>query len=784
MISERTLKNLELDKLLEIVAGYSSSSTAKDKVTSLKPLTYVEELVVLLDKTEEAIKYSADYSINPSFAFDDVGDLLLSAKKGSTLSPLELLKIATLLRTSQGVKSSLFAVEDDKLHLLKNDASNIVEDATLLKYIEEWILNDTDIADFASEKLLYTRRKIRQTNESIKSKMQEYVVSNKYQKYLQDAIVTIRNARYVIPVKIEFKGAIPGLIHDQSASGATIFVEPFPIVELNNELITLHATERAEVERILSNLSRMVGDISDGLQQNMQIISDIDVIFAKAHYAQSTSSTKPNVNKSGIIDIVKGRHPLIDKNVVVPVSVAVGKDYSILLVTGSNTGGKTVTLKLVGLLTLMASCGLYIPADEGSKIAIFNSIFTDIGDEQSIQQSLSTFSAHITNVSNILKVLDGDSLVLFDELGAGTDPTEGAALAVSITQKVLNLGARAIVTTHYSELKAFSFKTKGIQNAHMEFDPTDFAPTYKLNIGMPGTSNALMIAKRLGLNSDIVERAKSFISADKIRFEDVLLEAQTIKLTAEKALQELKEKSKLLELELEEARKIRQRLDEDRQKLVENAEKKAKKIIEDYIEEAEEILSEIKEAKRSRDDRSYFEATKLNKRLSELSLKGSDETITREYEDTPIIVGDKVVVNGIDGEAVVVSIKPNGKCLLKLGSMELNSTLKELKKVKSKPVKSTQKKISVSKPLSVESVAVELNVIGQNREECLNNLEYFIDKAVMNSLTVVHVIHGVGAGILKKAVWEYLKNCPNVLSYRLGRYGEGESGVTVVELKN
>lgn len=783
MINDRTLKNLELDKLLDIVSEYTSSNTAKEKVISLKPLTNYDELNFLIDKTGEAIKYSSEYSVKPSFSFVDVDSLLISAKKGGVLSLSELLKIAMLLRTSQSVKSSLLSVDDDKLNLLKNDASRIVEDGILLKNIDEWILNDTDIADFASEKLFYTRRKIRQTNENIKAKMQEYVVSNKYQKYLQDAIVTIRGNRYVIPVKIEFKGAIPGLIHDQSASGATIFVEPFPIVELNNELVTLYATEKAEIERILAQLSQNVGNIAMELRENMDIISDIDVIFAKAHYAQHTFSTRPNMNKLGVIDLKGGRHPLIDKHAVVPVSVSLGDNYSILLVTGSNTGGKTVTLKLVGLITLMAMCGLYIPCEEGSKIGVFSSIFTDIGDEQSIQQSLSTFSAHVTNVSRILAEIDSDSLALFDELGAGTDPIEGSALAISITQEVLNSGAKAIITTHYSELKAFSFKTDGIQNAHMEFDPTNFAPTYKLNIGMPGASNALMIAKRLGLNKAVIERAKSYVSTEKISFEEVLLEAQAIKLRAEKALSEVDEKNKLVDAKWEEVEEIRKKLQFERKKLTENAEKKAKKIIEDYVEEAEEILAKIKEAKHNNDERSFFEASRLNKKLGELRYKSSKEEVNREYDDTPIRVGDSVVINGIDGVATVIFIKPNGKCLLKLGAMDINSTLKDLRKVKSTKDAKSQRKVNVAKPLNTEKVSVELNVIGQNREECLINLEYFIDKAVVNGLTVVHVIHGVGAGILKKAVWEYLKNSKNVKSYRLGRYGEGDSGVTVVELK-
>ena len=783
MIAQRTLKNLEFDKILTLICEYSASDMAKSKVLALKPQVDFNALVLSLEKTEESIKYIDNYSVKPYFGFDDVGSLLISAKKGATLSPRELLSVATLLKTSQNVANSINLVEDEQLFRIKEQLSLLVNDINLLKKIDEWILNDTDIADSASEKLFYTRRKIRQTNESIKSKMQEYVVSNKYQKYLQDAIVTVRNSRYVIPVKVEFKGVIAGLIHDQSQSGATIFVEPFPIVELNNELTTLRATEKAEIERILSSLSRQIGDIADGLIENMDILSDIDVIFAKAQYSIVTNSTKPIVNEGGIIDIKQGRHPLIDKDKVVPVSVALGDKYSILLVTGSNTGGKTVTLKLVGLLTLMAMSGLYIPAKDESKIAVFNSIFTDIGDEQSIQQSLSTFSAHITNVSQILGQIDDKSLVLLDELGAGTDPTEGAAIAVSVTQELLDRRSKAIVTTHYSEMKAFSFKTDGIQNAHMEFDPVDFAPTYKLSIGMPGASNALVIAKRLGLDASVVARAQSYISQDKIRFEDVLIEAQSIKLQAEKDLAQISTDKKAIEEQLRLAENERNRLELERKKLNENAEKKAKKIIEDYVEEAEEILAQIKQAKDKRDDRSYFEATKLNKRLENLRYKGVEDVKQRQFDDTPISVGDKVLVDGLDGEAEVIEIKSNGKCRLKIGAMELNSTLKSLKKIKSTPkTEQKAKKVTVSKPLNTESVPTVLNVIGKNREECLVELEYFMDKAVMSGLTFVQIVHGVGTGILRKAVWEYLKGLSYVSSFRLGRYGEGESGVTIVEL--
>lgn len=783
MISQRTLLNLEYDKLLDILKGYVSSSNAKIKVQSLRPSTKIDDINASLCRIKEAWKVIFDLLQKPYLGIDNLEDVLSAAQKNAVLSLSELLCVGRLLSTSHKLKNSINSISDEDVVLLKEDCYPLYENLTLEKNISEWILNETEIADKASDKLYSLRRKIRQTNENIKTKIQHYVVSNQYQKFLQDAIVTVRNGRYVIPLKTEFKGSIAGLIHDQSSSGATLFVEPFPIVELNNELITLYAEEKAEVERIIAYLSSIVSENAEELQKNVDIISDIDVVFAKAQYAYDTDSVFPAINDKGYTCIKEGRHPLIDAKKVVPVSLSFGENYNILLVTGANTGGKTVTLKMTGLITLMAMSGMYIPAEEGSAISVFKSIFSDIGDEQSIQQSLSTFSAHITNISEILRNISSDSLVLLDELGAGTDPTEGAALAISITEKLLEVGAKAIITTHYSELKAFSFSTQGIENASMEFDPVSFAPTYKLNIGMPGASNALNIAKRLGLDEDIVTRARSYISEDKVSFEDVLLDAESVKIKATNELVRVEQMKAEIETELTEVKRIRNDLEREKEKINENAQKKAKKIIEDYIEEAEEIIEKLKEQKNINSDSAFFEATKLNKRLGDLRYKNSDDSSAlREYADTPISVGDVVYVNTLGGEAKVVKIKQNGECVLKVGAMELTASMQALKKVKKDNFEKQKNKVHVSKPLNTDAVSVELNVIGQTREECLYNVEYFIDKAILNGMNEVRIVHGVGMGILKKAVHEYLRQHKGVKSFRLGRYGEGDNGVTIVDL--
>lgn len=784
MISSKTLKNLEYDKLLDCLTQYLSSDIAKQKAQSLLPCCSFEDAELSLRKTAEADRIAYEFTTRPYFSFDDVYDSLESSKKYSILSQGELLKIGKLLKTSRKVRNQIETVPSSELYLLKEDASFLFENSTLETHILEWILNETEIADFASDKLFSLRKQIRRTNDNVKKKMQEYVQSNKYQKYLQDSIITVRENRYVIPVKAEYKTSIPGLIHDQSASGATVFLEPFPIVELNNELKTLLIEEKIEIERILAELSESVGSIADKLVQNCDILAELDLIFAKAVYAHETKSTLPVLNKNHVIDIKNGRHPLISADKVVPVSVKVGNGYSILLVSGPNTGGKTVTLKLTGLLTLMAMSGMFIPADSESEIGVFDSIFTDIGDEQSIQQSLSTFSAHIKNIANIVDNLNKNCLVLLDELGAGTDPVEGASIAVSVTEEILRSGAKAVITSHFSEMKAFSFSTDGIENASMEFNPSTYAPTYKLNIGIPGASNALKIAQRLGLSQKVIDRALGYISEDRISFENVLLDAESVRIRAEEALAEIDSQKALIIEEKNQVLRLKNELEQQKKKLVENAEKKAKKIIDSYVDEAEEIIEQLKQAKNQGTDKAFFSATKLNKALHDLKYKSQNEKVEREFLDGEISVGDKVFIEKQNIEAEVASIKPNGKCVLRVGGMEINSTLDDLRKIKKNQKNNdASKKVSVFKPLNVDAVKTEINVIGQNREECLYNVGYFIDKCVLAGVENAKIIHGTGSGVLKKAVFEFLKNHQHIKSFRSGRFGEGDNGVTIIELK-
>ncbi len=784
MINRKTLINLEFDKLLFKISNYLSSETAKAKLEALKPAENFDFALLSLNKTAEADRILYEFLVNPYFAFDDISETITSALKYSVLSQGELIKVGRLLKTSRKARQSIDSIASDELYLLREDASCLYENSVLEEHISEWLINETEMADFASDKLFSLRRQIRKTNESIKKRMQEYVQSNKYQKYLQDSIITVRGDRYVIPVKAEYKTSIPGLIHDQSASGATVFLEPFPIVELNNELKTLLVEEKSEIERILADLSESVSGCAEKLANNCEILSDLDIIFAKAIYAHENNCTFPELNQKGIIEIKSGRHPLIDKDKVVPVSLKVGEDYSILLVTGPNTGGKTVTLKLTGLLSIMAMSGMFIPAESESKIAFFDSIYTDIGDEQSIQQSLSTFSAHIKNIAEIVNNLSRDCLVLLDELGAGTDPAEGAAIAVSVTEEILESGAKAIITTHFSEMKAFSFATEGIENASMEFNPSTYAPTYKLNIGIPGASNALKIAERLGLGKKLINRAVSYISEDRISFESVLLDAEATRIKASQEIEKVtKEKAEFIE-KVEQFEREKALFDAEKRKFIENAEKKAKKIIDDYVLEAEEIIEKIKSARDQKSDRGFFEATKLNKSLRELRYKNVEpEKITREFDDSEIKEGDTVFVQSLNSDAVVLSLKSNGKCVLRVGGMELNSNISDIKKVKLSEQKENKKKVTIAKALNTETVKTEINVIGQNREECLYNVGYFVDKSILAGVNEIKIIHGTGSGILKKAISEYLKSHSGVKSFRAGRFGEGDNGVTIVELK-
>lgn len=539
MIRTSTLKKLELKKVLEDVAEYSQSVSAKNMILSTLPEVDSNKVRRLLDETDEAVKLINFYNVSPGFNFDSIREIADKAKILSTLSMKELLYVKRILSTSRSVSNAFSGVEDEEIFLLRQYTSMIYCNRSVEESIEFAVISEDEMNDRASDELYRIRTAIRRTNDEIKQKLNSYLHSSSISKYMQDSLITVREQRYVIPVKTEYKSYVPGLIHDQSASGATVFIEPMAIVNLNNKLKELYIDEKNEIERILIEFTSEISKFSDRLKENENILAYLDAVFSKAKYANDTRCTMPIVNDKGYIDIRNGRHPLIEKDKVVPISVRLGSGYNILLITGPNTGGKTVSLKTVGLFVLMAGCGLMLPCSRDSEISVFDNIFCDIGDEQSIEQSLSTFSGHITNISEIVKELSPRTLVLLDEIGAGTEPNEGAALAMAITEFILDSGAKAIITTHYSQLKEYSLITPGIENASMEFDPSTFAPTYKLIIGVPGSSNAIEIASRLGLDKKITEAARSKLSEEKISFENVLRQAESIRQRYEKTNEEI-----------------------------------------------------------------------------------------------------------------------------------------------------------------------------------------------------------------------------------------------------
>ena len=586
----KTLKSLEYDKILDMLKGYCQSSSAKNLAGSLLPTSDIEEVRVLLSETAEADKVLYDFSVDPNFAIDDVSAALSRAEVLSTLSMGDLIKIARVLKVAREVRTSVEKVQD--IPHLTDVLGGIFVNKAFEDDVSKAILSETEMNDNASPELRSIRQKIRRINDNIRSKLNEYVTSPVYGKYLQDNIITVRGDRYVIPVRAECRGNVSGIVHDQSASGQTVYVEPQQIVEMNNDLKTQLLSEAAEIEKILREFTFRVSADAVGIRRNFDIVTRLDVIFAKAKLARGQKAVMPEVNDKGYLSVKKGRHPLISKEKVRPITVYLGKDFDILLVTGPNTGGKTVTLKLTGLFVLMAMTGLFLPAED-AEIPMFDEIYSDIGDEQSIEQNLSTFSGHMKNITEIVRKMTAKSLLLLDELGAGTDPSEGAVLAVAITKYIKEAGAKAVITSHYNELKEFSFTTDRVENASMDFDPKTFSPTYNLTIGVAGASNALYIAQKLGLPEGILSDARSMLSADTKEFNHILLSAERQRRKAEELTEKAKEQKTQADKELKEAINERNQLKVQAEKLNENLRKETKKVIDSSVEEAEDIIEEM-----------------------------------------------------------------------------------------------------------------------------------------------------------------------------------------------
>ena len=781
-MQERTLKALEFHKILDSVASYASSEPAREAVRDIRPMRELSYVNELLQEVYEADKIAFEYATNLSFAFDNIDFVLEKASVMSVLTMGELLRVSRMLRVARSVKSTIAKVPDDSLKLIKDLANSIYTDKSLEEDIDNAIISDTEMHDRASDDLRSIRIRIKKTGEQIKSKLYSYLTSPTYSKYLQDNIVTVRGDRYVIPVRAECKSAIPGLIHDQSASGQTIYVEPMAVVELNNVLKTHILEEQAEIERILRKFTVRVSTSVDQIKESFEKIVRLDVIFAKAYYANATRSVRPTVNEKGIVKIERGRHPLIDKDRVVPTDIRVGDDFDILFITGPNTGGKTVSLKLVGLLTIMGASGLYVPA-RSAELALFDEVFCDIGDEQSIEQNLSTFSSHIANIVKIIDNLSENSLVLLDELGAGTDPTEGASLAMSISTYIKESKAKAIITTHYNELKEYAVVTERCENASMDFNPVTYNPTYKLIVGTPGASNALLIARKLGLKESIIEQAQAGIQDGKLEFENVL---QALEIARRNAL-ENEEKTALALKQAEETQKAvereRDRLYVQRERLNENVRKETKRLVEDAMEEANEIINTLRDILEEPTEQNLFKARKLRKSLEKyIVLEDNEFEGFGEEDDSEIQVGDTVLVKALKVEGEVKEINKNN-VVVRLGKMNSNFKLDALQKLKGRKKETKKEVVHATHTLRNEAFSPELMLLGMRADEALHALEAYLDKAILAGVNEVRIVHGYGTGKLREVVRGCLKKHSAVKEYRDGIYGEGERGVTMVKLK-
>lgn len=724
----------------------------------------------------------------------DIRDSLKRVEIGAILNPGELLKTADVLRAVRNLKS--YASNDR----IKTDEDNIVSELIGClesnKRIEDRIymsiLSEDEIADNASPTLANIRRQIRNAQESIKDKLNDIIRSSRYQKYIQEPIVTLRGDRYVIPVKQEYRTEIPGLIHDSSASGATIFIEPMAVVEANNHIRELKIKEQAEIEKILGELTGEIRGIVDSLKSNVSILGRLDFIFAKARLSLDYNCVCPVLNDEHKILIKKGRHPLLDKKTVVPIDFWIGEDFNTLVVTGPNTGGKTVTLKTVGLFTLMTQAGLHIPANEGTKMSIFKKVYADIGDEQSIEQSLSTFSSHMKNIVGILKDVDEDSLVLFDELGAGTDPTEGAALAMSILEYLRNKGSTTVATTHYSQLKAYAVTTKFVENACCEFNVETLRPTYRLLIGVPGKSNAFAISKRLGLFDDIIEKAKEFLTQDDIKFEDMLM-------SIEKNLNQSENEKMKAESYRLEAEKLKKELEEQKRKLAENRERliqearaEARKILLEARKEAEEIISKMRRLEQEvHNAQRQKEAEELRLKLKR-KVDSIEETLELPLAPKNALVkppenlkpGDSVLIVNLDQKGTIITPPDkDGEVVVQAGIMKINVHISNLKLVDEQKIVLSNSGIGKIGMSKAKSISTEIDVRGYNLEEAIESVDKYLDDAYLSGLTEVSIIHGKGTGVLRSGIQKFLKSDSRVKSFRLGKYGEGESGVTIVELR-
>ena len=789
---EKSIRTLELPAVLEKLAAKAVSQVAKDRCLKLSPSTDAEEVLRLLDETDAA-KERLGLHGSPSFSgVKDVSAALTRADHGGMLNTRELLDIAGVLTASRRV-ADYDAQRQGEETVLDRLFTSLHTNKYLEEQIRSAILDEETIADTASSELADIRRKMRLAASKGRQILQRIISSPSYAKVLQEALITQRDGRFVVPVKAECKGSMPGLVHDVSSSGATLFVEPMGVVQANNELKELEAREKKEIDRILRQLSAACAGSMENILWDYDILVHLDVIFARAQLSYQLNASRPEVRRRGGVALRRARHPLLDQAKAVPITVELGEQFDTLVITGPNTGGKTVTLKTIGLLCLMAQCGLHIPADSGSAVRVFRRVLADVGDEQSIEQSLSTFSAHMSNIVQILREVDDQSLLLFDELGAGTDPIEGAALAIAIIESARSQGALIAATTHYAELKTFAMTTAGVENASCEFDVQTLRPTYRLLIGIPGKSNAFAISRRLGLDESVIQAAQQQMDSDSVRFEDVLTQLEEKRQRLEKAQAEADRLWRQREEDARKARTFREQMEKAKENARTKGEAEAKRIVRQAQAQADEIFAQLDQLRRQQQKQLSFQELNDAKAAVRHSLNQAQDALHIHDQpqepvytpSRPIEVGDLVELPGVKMAASVLAVNNDGTLLLQAGKMKMTVKAQQVRLPEGQPKKKPAAPASGgSAKLNLQSrAASELDIRGYETLEAESVVENYIDSAVMAKLGTVTIIHGKGTGALRKAVHEMLKRNKAVKSFRLGRYGEGEAGVTVVELK-
>ena len=787
---EKSIQTLELPQVLELLAQQAVTGEGKERSATLRPMTDGDDVRRAQEETSAAVTMLTLRGTPALSGVKPVGASLQRADMGGSLNTRELLDIAGVLRCARGVKEYGDAAGEKSCidHLFHSLTAN----RSLEERISGSILGDDEIADSASAELASIRRHIRATEAKAREILQKIVSSNQ-SRYLQESIITIRSDRYVVPVKSEYKNEIPGLVHDVSSTGATFFIEPMGVVKANNELRELQTKEKKEIERILAELSAEAAAHKEDILQDYHLLVLLDCIFARARLSVQMEGTQPRLSEKGL-RLVKARHPLLDKKKAVANDLILGEEFDTLMITGPNTGGKTVTLKTMGLLTLMAQCGLHIPAGADSTVRIFKRVLADIGDEQSIAQSLSTFSSHMTTIVGVLEQADDETLILFDELGAGTDPVEGAALAAAIIEQARRLGALVAATTHYAELKVYAMTTPGVENASCEFDVETLAPTYRLIIGIPGKSNAFAISRRLGLSEDIIQKAAARLDAENVRFEDVLTKLDLQR----QEMEQEKQKAARLRREMEDsaktAREYRKKLEEDREKVVQKAQAEARDIIQQARDASDQVFAELKDMRRQQRKEDNWQAVNDRRAAARHLLNEAERGIGGPVPEEevplptrPAVAGDTVELVSVGTKAAVIAVNKDGSLQLQAGILKISAKQEEVRVVEGGDAKAKQaaKRIirQAEHKLRTAGASYEVDLRGMMVDEALASLDLFLDNALLAHLDSVRIIHGKGTGAVRNAVREHLKRSRYIKSFRPGRYGEGEDGVTVAELR-